>query len=288
MSILINKQTRVVVHGITGYQGEFHTARMLEYGTAVVAGVTPGKGGATVHSVPVFETVAEAVQETQANASCIFVPAAAAKDSVLEAVAAGMNPIVVISEGIPIQDTILFVTLARRQGLSIVGPNCPGLASAGESKIGIMPNHLFKPGPVGVVSRSGTLTYEIVAALTRQGIGQSTALGLGGDPVVGTTFTDALRMFQDDRATRAIVMIGEIGGSAEEEAAAFIKAHVTKPVVGYIAGRTAPPGKRMGHAGAVISGSAGTAGAKIEALRAAKVAVATLPAEVAQLVAEVL
>jgi len=288
VSILIDRQTRVVVHGITGYQGEFHTARMLEYGTAVVAGVTPGKGGATVHGVPVFETVAEAVQQTGATASCIFVPAAAAKDSVLEAIAAGMNPIVVISEGIPVQDAIVFVTLARRRGLSVIGPNCPGLASAGESKMGIMPNHLFTPGPVGVVSRSGTLTYEIVAALTRQGIGQSTAVGLGGDPVVGTTFTDVLRMFQEDRATKAIVMIGEIGGAAEEEAATFIMEHVTKPVVGYIAGRTAPPGKRMGHAGAVISGSAGTAEAKIEALRRAEVAVAALPGEVARLVAEVL
>jgi succinyl-CoA synthetase alpha subunit len=288
MSVLIDRRTKVVVWGITGYQGEFHTARMLEYGTAVVAGVTPGKGGQRVHEVPVFETGEEAVRETGGNAACLFVPAAFARDAALEAISLRLDPIVVITEGIPVHDTILFVTLARRQGLTIIGPNCPGLASAGESKIGIMPNLLFKPGPVGVVSRSGTLTYEIVAALTRRGIGQSTALGLGGDPVVGTTFTDALRMFQEDGATRAIVMIGEIGGSAEEDAAAFIRAHVTKPVVGYIAGRTAPPGKRMGHAGAVISGSAGTAQAKIEALRNARVAVAILPGEVAQLVAEVL
>ncbi len=288
MSILINKHTRVIVHGITGYQGEFHTARMLEFGSAVVAGVTPGKGGQRVHGIPVFETVEEAVRETGGNASCIFVPAAAAKESVLEAIAARMNPIVVISEGIPVHDSMLFVALARREGLAIIGPNCPGITSAGESKIGIMPNHLFARGPVGVLSRSGTLTYEIVAALTHQGIGQTTAVGLGGDPVVGTTFTDALRLFQDDPQTQAVVMIGEIGGSAEEEAATFITAQVTKPVVGYIAGRTAPPGKRMGHAGAVISGSAGTAEAKIEALRAAGVRVATLPAEVAHLAAEVL
>ena len=252
MSVLIDRRTKVVVWGITGYQGEFHTARMLEYGTSVVAGVTPGKGGQRVHEVPVFETGEEAVRETGGNAACLFVPAAFARDAALEAISVRLDPIVVITEGIPVHDSILFVTLARRQGLTIIGPNCPGLASAGESKIGIMPNLLFKPGPVGVVSRSGTLTYEIVAALTRRGIGQSTALGLGGDPVVGTTFTDALRMFQEDGATRAIVMIGEIGGSAEEEAAAFIRSHVTKPVVGYIAGRTAPPGKRMGHAGAVI------------------------------------
>ena len=288
MSVLIDRRTKVVVWGITGYQGEFHTARMLEYGTAVVAGVTPGKGGQRVHEVPVFETGEEAVRETGGNAACLFVPAAFARDAALEAISVRLDPIVVITEGIPVHDSILFVTLARRQGLTIIGPNCPGLASAGESKIGIMPNLLFEPGPVGVVSRSGTLTYEIVAALTRRGIGQSTALGLGGDPVVGTTFTDALRMFQEDGATRAIVMIGEIGGSAEEDAAAFIRAHVTKPVVGYIVGRTAPPGKRMGHAGAVILGSAGTAEAKIEALRSARVAVATLPGEVAQLVAEVL
>jgi succinyl-CoA synthetase alpha subunit len=288
VSVLIDRSTRVLVQGITGYQGEFHTARMLEYGTAVVAGVTPGKGGQRVHEVPVFETGEEAVRETGGNAACLFVPAAFARDAALEAISLRLDPIVVITEGIPVHDSILFVTLARRQGLTIIGPNCPGLASAGESKIGIMPNLLFKPGPVGVVSRSGTLTYEIVAALTRRGIGQSTALGLGGDPVVGTTFTDALRMFQEDGATRAIVMIGEIGGSAEEDAAAFIRAHVTKPVVGYIAGRTAPTGKRMGHAGAVISGSAGTAQAKIEALRNARVAVAILPGEVAQLVAEVL
>lgn len=288
MSILIDRQTRVVVAGITGYQGEFHTARMLEYGTQVVAGVTPGKGGIRVHGVPVFETVEEAVREAGGTASCIFVPAPFAKDAVLEAIAARLNPIVVISEGLPVLDTIQAVTLARRHDLTIIGPNCPGLASAGESKIGIMPNHMFTPGPVGVVSRSGTLTYEIVAALTRAGLGQSTAVGLGGDPVGGTTFTDALRWFQDDPGTAAIVMIGEIGGSAEEEAAAFITAHVHKPVVGYIAGRTAPPGKRMGHAGAVISGSAGTAAAKIEALRAAGVRVATLPGEVARLTAEVL
>lgn len=283
MSILINKGTRVLVQGITGYQGEFHTARMLEFGTRVVAGVTPGKGGTQVHGVPVFETIAEAVQEAGPTAACIFVPARAAKDAALEAFEARLDPVVVITEGIPVHDAVQMVEFAHRRQVHLVGPNCPGLTVPGQCKMGIMPNHLFRPGPVGVVSRSGTLTYEIVAALTREGIGQSTALGLGGDPVVGVSFTDALGLFQDDPDTAAMILIGEIGGSAEEEAARFISAHVTKPVVGYIAGRTAPPGKRMGHAGAVISGTEGTAGSKIEALQAAGVAVATLPGEVAAL-----
>jgi len=287
MSILINKETRVLVQGITGYQGDFHTARMLEFGTQVVAGVTPGKGGIRLHGVPVFETVAEAIPPTGATAACIFVPARFAKDAALEAIEAQLDPVVVITEGLPVHDVLQIVEFARRQNVHLVGPNCPGLTVPGQCKIGIMPNHLFMPGPVGVISRSGTLTYEIVAALTRQGIGQSTALGLGGDPVVGISFTDALRMFQNDPQTAAMILIGEIGGSAEEEAARFISAHVTKPVVGYIAGRTAPPGKRMGHAGAVISGTEGTAGSKIEALQAAGVKVATLAGEVAGLVREV-
>ena len=278
----------MLVQGITGYQGEFHTARMLEFGTVVVAGVTPGKGGTRVHNVPVFETVEEAVRETGATASCIFVPARFAKDASLEAISARLDPVVVITEGIPVHDTLQVVEFARQQGVRVVGPNCPGLTSPGQCKIGIMPNHLFRPGSVGVISRSGTLTYEIVAALSGRGIGQSTALGLGGDPVVGMSFTDALRLFGDDPATDAVVLIGEIGGSAEEEAARFIKDHSTKPVVAYIAGRTAPPGKRMGHAGAVVSGSEGTAAAKIEALRAAGVKVAMLPGEVTQLVGGVL
>lgn len=288
VSVLVNRQTRVLVQGITGYQGEFHAARMLEFGTAVVAGSTPGKGGARVHDVPVFETVDAAVGATGATASCVFVPARSAKDAALESIDAGLNPVVIITEGIPVHDALQIVEFARLRGIRVIGPNCPGITSAGQCKIGIMPNHLFMPGPVGVISRSGTLTYEIVAALTRRGIGQTTAIGLGGDPVVGTTFTEALRLFEDDRETRAVVLIGEIGGSAEEEAARFIGSHVSKPVVAYIAGRTAPPGKRMGHAGAVISGSEGTAAAKIEALQAAGVQVATLPGEIADLVRGVL
>lgn len=287
MSILIDKTTRVLIQGITGYQGEFHAARMLEFGTQIVAGVTPGKGGTQVRGVPVFDTVAEAVQATGATAACIFVPARFAKEAALEAIEARLDPVVVITEGIPVHDALQVVEFARQQNVHVIGPNCPGLTVPGQCKIGIMPNHLFTPGPVGVISRSGTLTYEMVAALTRRGIGQSTALGLGGDPVVGMSFTDALRVFQNDPQTAAIVLIGEIGGSAEEEAARFIAAHVTKPVVGYIAGRTAPAGKRMGHAGAVISGTEGTAGSKIEALQAAGVKVAMLAGEVAALVREV-
>ncbi len=287
MSVLINKDTRVLVQGITGYQGEFHTARMLEFGTQVVAGVTPGKGGTQVHEVPVFETIAEAVQATGATAACSFVPARFAKDAALEAIEAGLDPVVIIGEGIPVHDALPIVEYARQRGVHLVGPNCPGLTSPGQCKLGIMPNRLFTPGPIGVISRSGTLTYEIVARLSGRGIGQSTALGLGGDPVVGMSFIDALQIFQDDPQTEAIILIGEIGGSAEEEAAQFITARVTKPVVGYIAGRTAPPGKRMGHAGAVISGAAGTAASKIEALQAAGVKVGTLPIEVAALVGEV-
>lgn len=284
MSILISSDTRVLVQGITGYQGEFHTARMLEFGTRVVAGTTPGKGGMRVHGVPVFETIAEAVPATGATASCIFVPARGARDAALEAIEAGLNPVVIITEGVPVHDTLQVVEVARLRGARVIGPNCPGLTSPGQCKIGIMPNHLFLPGSVGVVSRSGTLTYEIVAALTRRGIGQSSAVGLGGDPVVGFTFTDALQLFEEDPHTAAVVLIGEIGGGAEEDAAAFITRRLTKPVVGYIAGRTAPSGKRMGHAGAVISGSAGTAAAKIESLQAAGVTVATLPGAVADLV----
>lgn len=288
MSVLINRSTRVLVQGITGYQGEFHTARMLEFGTQVVAGVTPGKGGQKAHGVPVFETVEEAVHETGANAACIFVPARGAKDAALESISAGLNPVVIITEGVPVHDSLQVMEHARRSGVRVIGPNCPGVTSPGQCKIGIMPNHLFKPGPVGVVSRSGTLTYEIVAGLTAKGIGQSTAIGLGGDPVVGVSFTEAVEMFHDDAETTAVVLIGEIGGGAEEEAARFLEGHRSKPVIGYIAGRTAPPGKRMGHAGAVISGSEGTAAAKVEALRRAGARVATLPGEVAELVREVL
>ncbi len=286
--MLIDNRSRVLIQGITGYQGEFHTARMLEFGTAVVAGVTPGKGGMRVHGVPVFDTVHEAVRETGPTTACVFVPARFAMDAAMEAIDQGLNPVVIITEGIPVHDALQILAYAAQHEVRVIGPNCPGITSPGQSKMGIMPNHLFLPGPVGVVSRSGTLTYEVVAALTRRRIGQTLALGLGGDPVVGLTFVDALALFKEDPGTHAVVLIGEIGGSAEEEAAKFIKAHLTKPVVAYIAGRTAPVGKRMGHAGAVISGSAGTAAGKIEALQAAGAKVAALPGEIAELVAEVL
>ncbi|MGQ0568397.1 MAG: succinate--CoA ligase subunit alpha [Armatimonadota bacterium] len=280
MAILVDEHTRVLVQGLTGYQGEFHARRMLEFGTKVVAGTTPGKGGMTAAGLPVFDTVAEAVAGTGATASCIFVPARLARDAALEAIASRLNPVVIITEHIPVHDAIKIVAAARAAGVNVIGPNGPGLTAPGRCKIGIMPNHLFSRGGVGLVSRSGTLTYEIVASLTHAGLGQSTALGLGGDPVVGLSFLDAVELFAGDPETEAIVLVGEIGGSAEEEAARFIKASVRKPVVGYIAGRTAPPGKRMGHAGAVISGGEGTAQAKIAALEAAGVRMVELPGRV--------
>lgn len=287
MAILIDERTRVLVQGITGYQGQFHTQRMLEFGTAVVAGTTPGKGGERVHGVPVFDTVAEAVQETGATASVIFVPAPFARDAALEAISHRLDPVVIITEHVPVHDAIAIVGYARQQGVRVIGPNGPGVATPGGAKMGIMPNHLFRRGHVGVVSRSGTLTYEIVAALTQAGLGQSTALGLGGDPVVGMSFQDAVDLFGRDEQTAAVVLIGEIGGAAEEAAARFIaETRFPKPVVAYIAGRTAPPGKRMGHAGAVIAGTEGTAEAKIAALTAAGVAVAELPGQVVPLLRE--
>lgn len=284
MAVIVGGQTRLLVQGITGYQGAFHTGLMLQAGTKVVAGVTPGKGGTKTHNVPVFDTVDEAVRATGANACCIFVPARFARDAALEAIASRLDPVVIITEGMPVHDAIEVVGYARQQGVRVVGPNGPGVTTPGQCRVGIMPTQLFKPGPVGLVSRSGTLTYEVVAGLTRAGLGQSTAVGLGGDPVVGTSFVEALELFNADPETRAIVLLGEIGGSAEEEAARYIKAHVRKPVVAYIAGRTAPAGKRMGHAGAVISGTEGTADHKIEALETAGVRVATLPSGVAALV----
>jgi len=284
MAILVGGATRLLVQGITGYQGTFHTGLMIQAGTKVVAGVTPGKGGTTVHGVPVFETVDEAVRVTGANAGVIFVPARFARDAALEAIACRVDPVVIITEGVPVQDAIEIVAYAAQQGVRVLGPNGPGVTTPGACRVGIMPTHLFAAGGVGVVSRSGTLTYEIVAGLTRAALGQSTAVGLGGDPVVGMSFVDVIRLFDEDPETRAIVLIGEIGGEAEEAAARYIAAHVKKPVAAYIAGRTAPEGKRMGHAGAVISGSEGTAEHKIRALEAAGVSVAGLVSEVPALV----
>jgi succinyl-CoA synthetase alpha subunit len=287
MSILVNKKTRLVVQGITGSEGTFHTKQMMEYGTAVVAGVTPGKGGTLYEgnekdhlpkAVPIFNTVQEAVQKQRANTSIIFVPAAFAADAILEAADAGVKLIVAITEGIPVNDMVRVYEFIQKKKVRLIGPNCPGVITPGEAKIGIMPGFIHTPGHVGIISRSGTLTYEAVDQLTRRGIGQSTCIGIGGDPIIGTRFLDAVKLFNRDKATKAIVMIGEIGGTAEEEAAEFIKAKVRKPVVGFIAGQTAPPGRRMGHAGAIISGGKGTADEKMKAMRAAGIFVAENPA----------
>lgn len=297
MSIFCNSRTRLIVQGITGSEGTFHTAQMIAYGTNVVGGVTPGKGGMPYagkgsdqfgREVPVFDTVRQAVAETGADATCIFVPAPMAADAILEAIEAEVPLIVAITEGIPVRDMRTVWAALRGSRSHLVGPNCPGLLTPGECKIGIMPGFIAMPGPVGVVSRSGTLTYEAVWQLTTLGIGQSTCIGIGGDPIVGTRFVDALELFNADRQTEAIVLIGEIGGTAEEEAAEYIAAHVRKPVVAYIAGRTAPPGRRMGHAGAIISGGKGTADAKLAALRRAGVHVVESPAYIGRTVAEVL
>ena len=280
MAIWLDRNTRVVVQGLTGKEGQFHAAKCREYGTRIVAGMTPGKGGTSVDGVPVFDTVADAKAKTGCTASLIFVPPLAAADAILEAVAAGMDLIVCITEGIPARDEVLVKQALSRSGSRLIGPNCPGLISPGKAKLGIMPAHIHKEGSVGVVSRSGTLTYEAVDQLTKLGLGQSTCVGIGGDPVPGTNFVDVLDAFKDDSQTEAIVMIGEIGGSAEEEAAEFIRKNVRKPVVAFIAGQTAPPGRRMGHAGAIISGGKGTAKEKIEALQAAGIHVAATPAEI--------
>ena len=269
MSILINEDSRVVVQGITGKEGTFHAEQMIEYGTSVIGGVTPGKGGMTHLGRPVFNTVKESVEQRSANVACIFVPPPFAADAVMEAADAGVEVIVCITEGIPVRDMISVVPYVRKRGVRLVGPNCPGLLTPGEAKVGIMPTMIFSEGSVGVISRSGTLTYEAVDQITRAGLGQSTAVGIGGDPIVGTTFVDALELFEADPATDAVVMIGEIGGTAEEEAAEYVKNNMSKPVFGFIAGRTAPPGRRMGHAGAIISGGKGTADEKIKAMREA-------------------
>jgi succinyl-CoA synthetase alpha subunit len=287
MAVLIDQNTRVLVQGITGREGEFHTRQMLEYGTQVVAGVTPGKGGQEVLGVPVFDTVKQAVAATGADASVIFVPAPFAADAVLEAADAGVRLVVCITEGIPVQDMVKTVALVRQKGVRLIGPNCPGIMTAGQCKIGIMPGNIFTPGPVGLISRSGTLTYEIVDLLTKSGLGQSTCIGIGGDPVLGSTFADLLPLFEADAETQAIVLVGEIGGSDEEVAAEYIRA-MRKPVVGFISGRTAPPGKRMGHAGAIISGRTGTPQAKVDALRAAGVPVADALYEIPELVKQAL
>ncbi len=280
MSILLDKKTRVVVQGITGSEGSFHTSQMLEYGTKVVAGVTPGKGGTKHLGVPVYNTVAEAVEKEKANASAIFVPPAFAADAILEAANSGVKLIVCITEGIPAKDMVKVYDAIRDKDVTLIGPNCPGIISPGKAKIGIMPGFIHRKGKVGVVSRSGTLTYEAVKQLTDLKIGQSTCIGIGGDPVIGSQFIDIIKMFNEDPHTEGIVMIGEIGGSAEEEAAAYIKKHVKKPVVGFIAGRTAPPGRRMGHAGAIISGGKGTADEKIKAMKKAGIHVAISPADI--------
>jgi succinyl-CoA synthetase alpha subunit len=280
MSILVNNKTRLVVQGITGGEGSFHSQQMIEYGTKVVAGVTPGKGGTVFEGIPVYNTLAEAVKEKKANTSIIFVPPAFAADAILEAANTGIKVIICITEGIPARDMVKVYNAIKDRGVVLVGPNCPGVISPGQAKVGIMPGFIHKKGKIGVVSRSGTLTYEAVKQLTDVGLGQSTCVGIGGDPVIGSRFVDIIKLFNEDPQTAGIVMIGEIGGTAEEEAASYIKKNVSKPVVGFIAGRTAPPGRRMGHAGAIISGGKGTAIEKIYAMKKAGIKVAESPAEI--------
>jgi succinyl-CoA synthetase alpha subunit len=285
MGIIIGRDTKAIVWGITGSQGSFHTKLMLEYGTKIVAGVTPGKGGTAVHGIPVYDSGKEAQKEHKANAAIIFVPAPFASDAVLEALESGIKTVVIITEHIPIRDSISIIARAKQLNAKIIGPNTPGIITPGESKLGIMPSHIFKPGNVGIVSRSGTLTYEIAAGLTVKNLGQSTCLGIGGDPITGLNFIDVLKMFEKDKQTKAVVLIGEIGGNLEELAADYVaKANYSKPIAAYIAGRSAPPGKRMGHAGAIVMGKAGTAESKIEALKSAGIKVAEKPADVAELI----
>jgi len=286
MSILIDQNTKLIVQGITGRDGSFHAKKMAEYGTKVVGGVTPGKGGQNVEGIPVFNSVKEAKDMTEANTAVIYVPAKFAKDAILEDIKAGIQLVICITEGLPVLDMIEVSGALRGSSTRLIGPNCPGLISPGKSKVGILPGHIHTPGPIGVVSRSGTLTYEVVYNLTLSGIGQSTCLGLGGDPVIGTRFVEALELFEKDPETKGIVMVGEIGGEDEQLAAKYIKAHVKKPVVGFIAGKTAPPGKRMGHAGAIISSGDTTAEAKVRVLRDAGVVVADYPDEIPQLLSQ--
>ena len=281
MAIIVDQNTRVLVQGITGSVGAFHAEQMLEYGTKIVGGVTPGKGGQKAAGVPVFDSVREAVAETGANATVVYVPPPFAADAILEAIDAEVELVVAITEGIPVQDMIKVRSVLERSATRLIGPNCPGVISPERCKIGIMPGHIHRRGPVGVVSKSGTLTYEAVGQLTAEGLGQSTCVGIGGDPINGTGFIDVLELFEADEETEAVILIGEIGGSAEEEAAAWIKEHFSKPIIGFVAGRTAPPGKRMGHAGAIISGGKGTADGKIAAMREAGMLVAPTPAELA-------
>lgn len=289
MSIIVDENTRVVVQGITGKEGSFHTGQMIEYGTNVVAGVTPGKGGETFENkVPIFNTMNEAMEKTKANVSAIFVPPAFTADAIYEAASAGIETVVCITEGVPALDMLKVYNFLKTTNTRLIGPNCPGVISPGKCKVGIMPGFIHKEGSIGVISRSGTLTYEAVDQITKVGLGQSTCIGIGGDPVIGTRFIDALKLFKDDDQTKAVVLIGEIGGTAEEEAAAWIKANFNKPVVAFIAGQTAPPGKRMGHAGAIISGGKGTAEEKMKALQAAGITVCESPAVIGKTVTEVL
>ena len=285
MSVFIDQNTKLVIQGITGRDGSFHAKQMIEYGTQVVAGVTPGKGGQTFEgTVPIFNTVMDAVQATGANTSVIYVPPPFAADAIMEAAAAGVSLVVCITEGVPVLDMTKVYPFVKERGVRLIGPNCPGLITPGEAKVGIIPGRICTPGPVGVVSRSGTLTYEVVYQLTRAGIGQTTCVGIGGDPINGTNFIDCLAAFEKDPKTKAIAMMGEIGGTDEQEAAEYVKTHMTKPVVGFIAGQTAPPGRRMGHAGAIISGSSGTAAEKLEAFAAAGMGIAKRPIDFVELI----